>query len=155
MSDNVSIVFLNTDTLWNNYNWVRDAMDKLNRTEASMRRQYEAKAKKFQADYEEYMKKGQAGLLSLKEQQEGQKRLEQQQLEIQQMDKTLSERLIRKKQQLNQQINDTIYAFIERYRVEKGYSMIVAGVVAGDPALDVTKDVLERLNAKYEFESKH
>jgi Skp family chaperone for outer membrane proteins len=76
------------------------------------------------------------------------------------MDKSLSERLITKKQTLNKQINDTIVAFIERYRVEKGYTLILQyaylnGVLAADPALDVTDEVLSRLNAKYEFDKKH
>jgi outer membrane protein len=152
---NGQIVFVNSDTLWNNYQFVKDGTEKLNRTEASMRRQYEAKAKKFQSDYENYMKQGQAGLLTLKQQQDTEARLKQQQQALLDMDKNLSEQLIRRKQELNQQINDTIMSFIKRYRIEKGYTMILTNVIDGDPALDVTKDVVDRLNAKYEFDKKH
>jgi outer membrane protein len=152
---NGQIVFVNSDTLWNNYQFVKDGTEKLNRTEASMRRQYEAKAKKFQSDYENYMKQGQAGLLTLKQQQDTEARLKQQQQALLDMDKNLSEQLIRRKQELNQQINDTIMSFIKRYRIEKGYTMILTNVIDGDPALDVTQDVVDRLNAKYEFDKKH
>jgi len=150
-----SIVYINSDTLWNNYQFVIEGTEKLNRTEASMRKRYEAKAKKFQSEYENYMKQGQAGMLTLKQQQDTELSLKQQQQELVDMDKNLSEQLIRAKQMLNQQINDTIFAFIQRYRIEKGYSMILTGVIDGDPALDVTRDVVDRLNAKYEFDKKH
>jgi outer membrane protein len=154
------IVYINTDTLWNQYQFVIDGMDKLTRTEAVMRKQYESKAKKFQTEYETYMKQGQAGLLTLKQQQDTEASLKEQQQSLMEMDKSLSERLITKKQTLNKQINDTIVAFIERYRVEKGYTLILQyaylnGVLAADPALDVTDEVLSRLNAKYEFDKKH
>ncbi len=154
------IVYINTDTLWNQYQFVIDGMDKLTRAEASMRKQYEATAMKFQAEYEEYMKQGQAGLLTLKQQQDTEKSLKDQQQALMDMDKSLSERLIAKKQTMNKQINDTIVTFIERFRVEKGYTLILqyaylSGVLAADPALDVTDEVLGRLNAKYEFDKKH
>ncbi|RLD67439.1 MAG: hypothetical protein DRI84_02450 [Bacteroidetes bacterium] len=154
------IVYINTDTLWNQYQFVIDGMDKLTRAEASMRKQYEATAMKFQAEYEEYMKQGQAGLLTLKQQQDTEKNLKDQQQALMDMDKSLSERLIAKKQTMNKQINDTIVTFIERFRVEKGYTLILqyaylSGVLAADPALDVTDEVLGRLNAKYEFDKKH
>lgn len=156
---NYVIAYINTDTLWDQYQNVIDGMEKLTRTEGSMRKQYESKAMKFQAEYEEYMKKGQAGLLTLKQQQEGEEHLKIQQQELLDMDKSLSERLISQKQTMNKEINDTIVAFIERFRVEKGYTLILqyaylSGVLAADPALDVTDEVLSRLNAKYEFDKK-
>jgi outer membrane protein len=154
------IVYINTDTLWNQYKFVIDGMKKLNQTEASMRKQYESKAMKFQNEYETYMKQGKAGLLTLKQQQDTEASLKEQQQALMDMDKSLSERLVAKKQTLNKQINDTIVAFIERYRVEKGYTLILqyaylSGVLAADPALDVTNEVLSRLNAKYEFDKNH
>ena len=65
---------------------------------------------------------------------------------------------------MNNKINDAINTFIQKYRVEKGYAMILvtqsdipndgattleAPVLAADPSLDITRDVLDGLNAEY------
>lgn len=66
---------------------------------------------------------------------------------------------------MNNQVNDAINTFIQNYRTEKGYAMILINqsdvdktdkamilnslVLAADPALDVTTDVLAGLNAAY------
>ena len=58
-------------------------------------------------------------------------------------------------------INDAINTFIQKYNEEKHYSMILATtsgaqggllsvpVTAGDPALDITNDLLKGLNEEY------
>ena len=66
---------------------------------------------------------------------------------------------------MNNIVNDAINTFIQSYRTEKGYAMILANqsdmdkedkanvlnslVLASDPTLDVTSDVIARLNAEY------
>ena len=65
---------------------------------------------------------------------------------------------------MNNVINDAINTFIQKYRVEKGYTMILisqsdipddgatnlgAPVLAADPSLDITADVVTRLNEEY------
>ena len=65
---------------------------------------------------------------------------------------------------MNNKINDAINTFIQKYRVENGYTMILVSqsdvpndgattlgtpVLAADPSLDITAAVLEGLNAEY------
>ena len=65
---------------------------------------------------------------------------------------------------MNNQINDAIVTFIKKYNEEKKYSMILlsqgdvegdgvitlpAPVLTADPAIDITDDVLARLNEEY------
>ena len=66
---------------------------------------------------------------------------------------------------MNNKINDAINTFVQKYRAEKGYAMILINqsdadktdkamilnslVLAADPSLDVTADVLAGLNAEY------
>ena len=47
------------------------------------------------------------------------------------------------------QIADAINQFILKYNEEKKYSMILTGVFLGDPALDITNDIIEGLNEEY------
>jgi len=155
-----SIVFINTDSLVSQYKFFTDGNDKMIKVEKTMRNRYEIKAKKLQREYEEYMKQGKAGLLTLKQQQDTEASLTKQQQDLTEMDKSMSERLMMQKQMLNKQINDTVAAFIDTYRIEKGYTLILQkqtlnGVLSADPALDVTADVINRLNAKYDFDVNH
>lgn len=53
--------------------------------------------------------------------------------------------------QQQQQLNDSIEAFIKDYNAKKGYDAILfrAAGVYFNPALDITKEVVEGLNARY------
>ena len=66
---------------------------------------------------------------------------------------------------MNNKVNDAINTFIQSYRAEKGYAMIIANqsdvdttdkahllstpILSADPSLDVTSDVIAGLNAAY------
>ncbi len=60
--------------------------------------------------------------------------------------------LQQRQQELFQPVNDRITAVIEEIRVEGNYAMILdaasAAIVAADPALDITQEVLTRLQAQ-------
>jgi len=156
----LKIVFIDTESLVTRYKFFTDGSDRMVKLEKQMRNRLESKSKKLQKEYEEYMRQGKAGLLTLKQQQDTEASLTKQQQDLATLEQTLSENLMMKKQLLNKQINETVAAFIEAYRIEKGYTFILQkqtlnSVLSGDPSLDVTDEVISRLNAKYEFESKH
>ncbi|RUA26972.1 MAG: hypothetical protein DSY76_05625 [Bacteroidetes bacterium] len=156
----LKIVFIDTDSLVTRYKFFTDGNDRMVKLEASMRRRLENASKKLQKDYEEYMRQGKAGLLTLKQQQDTEADLTKRQQDLALLEQSLSEKLMREKQALNQKINETVATFIDAYRIEKGYTFILQkqtlnSVLSADPALDVTNDVIDRLNAKYEFEKKH
>jgi outer membrane protein len=65
---------------------------------------------------------------------------------------------------MNNMVNDAINKFVQNYRIEKGYAMIIVSqsdmpddgatnigtpVIAADPSLDVTAEVVAGLNAEY------
>lgn len=58
---------------------------------------------------------------------------------------------------MQNQIADAIKAFVDKYNAEKQFALIIAcqgellplPVVAADPSLDVTDDILTRLNDEY------
>ena len=153
------IVFIDTDSLVSRYKFFTDGNERMIIMEKTMRNRLESKTKKLQKEYEEYMRQGKAGLLTLKQQQDTEASLTKQQQDLAALEQNLSEKLMVEKQKLNQQINNVVAEFIEAYRIEKGYTFILQkqtlnGVLSGDPSLDVTEEVITRLNAKYEFENK-
>ncbi len=150
----LKVVYVNTDTLWNQYEFVNNTLKSLEREQTRLQSAYESKMMKLEKDYTEYMEKGKANLLSLKQQQELEASLEKQQLEIKQLEDEVTNKLIIRKQELNQQINDTILAFLNRYREINGYDVIfqhsyLSGILTATPQIDITQDVVTKLNSEY------
>lgn len=81
-----------------------------------------------------------------------QQELANQQQAVQRRQQELELQLAQRQQELLQPINDRITAVIEEIRVEGNYAVILdaasGAIVAADPALDITQDVLTRLQAQ-------
>ncbi len=160
MPDNFTVAYVNTDSLWNQYKFVQDALVTLSNTEAKMKNDLERKAKKLKDDYENYVRQGKAGLLTLQQQKDTEARLQKLQQEGVMLEQQLSEQLMQQKQAVNNQLTDTITSFLNTYRIEHNYTLILqygysSGLLSATPELDITKDVIKRLNAKYDFEKSH
>lgn len=153
-SGNLSIVYINTDTMWSQYEFVKNALSKLEKKEKEMNAVYEKKTSKFQNEYQDYMTLSQNGVLTAASKKSREVSLEAQQRDIQLYEKKIQEELLQKKQIINNQINDTIAKFIKRYRAINGYTLVLQysylnSVLAADSALDVTADVVAKLNEEY------
>ncbi|MCK9613239.1 MAG: OmpH family outer membrane protein [Bacteroidales bacterium] len=153
--DNATFAFVNTDTIWSEYDFVLDVQVDLVNLEKIYQNQYTTAVSKFQKEYEEYIKKGTAGMLSLNEQKKTEEYLAKKQQDIQEMEAQLSQQLLEEKSKKNQEVHDTIVHFITRYNKSKNYTFIYeksfgGGLLYANPALDITKDILTGLNKEYE-----
>ena len=151
----LKVVYINTDSLWEQYEYVQIVLKKLEREQTRLQASYEAKMLKIQRDYNDYMEKGKANLLTLQQQKEREASLTKQQDDIKRLEEEVTKNLYIKKQELNNQINDTILAFINRYRVANGYDLILQyaylnGILSATPEIDVTEDVVAKLNQEYQ-----
>jgi len=160
MPAHFTVAYVNTDSLWAQYKFVQDALTKLQNTESQMKARLQSKAKKLQDDYEKYVRQGKAGLLTLQQQKDTEARLTKQQQEGVQMEQNLQGQLMAHKQEVNNQLTDTILSFLNSYRMEHHYTLILqygysSGLLSASPKLDITKDVIKRLNAKYDFDKSH
>lgn len=69
----------------------------------------------------------------------------------------VQERALEEEKELLAGVLSQVNAFVEQYAQEKGYDLIVGtttdgNVLYGDPALDITEDLLEALNKNYRGE---
>ncbi len=65
-----------------------------------------------------------------------------------------------KRQEISGKVTQSIVDFLNGYRIENGYTFILqygsmSGLLSADPSYDITKEVVERLNRKYEFDRNH
>jgi outer membrane protein len=160
MPENFSVAYVNTDTLMEHYEFYKEATKKIEVYEVQLKNQYESRAKKLQADYEQYVSQGKAGLLTLNQQKETEARLTSQQEDLMNYEKSISQESMMKRQEISGQVTDTIISFLNRLRLEMNYTLILqygsmSGLLSASPDLDITDQVIDRLNAKYNFEKNH
>ena len=156
----MKIAYVNTDTLMAQYNYYIDAVKKIESYEKQLRRQYENKAAKLKQDYETYVSQGKAGMLTLQQQKDTEAKLQQQQNDLMQMEQSMTQESGMKRQEISGKVTQSIVDFLNGYRIENGYTFILqygsmSGLLSADPSYDITKEVVERLNRKYDFDRNH
>ena len=156
----MKIAYVNTDTLMTKYNYYMDAVKKIEAYEKQLRRQYETKAEKLKQDYETYVSQGKAGMLTLQQQKDTEAKLTQQQNDLMLMEQNMTQESGMKRQEISGKVTQAIVDFLNGYRIENGYTFILqygsmSGLLSADPSYDITKEVVERLNRKYDFERSH
>lgn len=154
-----NIVYLNSDTVWNDYKFVKDKKKELKEYEDKLQDQYDNKAQSFKQEYEAYLKEGTSGKLSLSQQKKREEELGNEQRKLQEYDKNLSDQFLQLQQKLNNEIQDSIINFIKKQYAKYNYTYVMAysrnsGILYANDKLDITKDLLTKLNKSYEARHK-
>ncbi len=147
------IAYLNIDSLDYKYEYIIDNSKELRAKEASLSAQYQGMVAKFQADYQELQQAYQAGLRSEAELEKEKGRLEQMQYEIANKEKQmqmLQEDVARKQGDMLRKVSTFIATFNNgRYDYILAYTANVSSVLYAKPGFDLTKEILDGLNAEY------
>src|SRR5690606_32916433 len=147
-----SIVYVNSDSLLNNYEYFKD-----------VRTNFEAKAKKAQADIQskgtafqrevaEYQKN--AGTMSAEQRQSTEERLARKQEELGQLNQNASNSLGQQEMEENKKLYDKVSEYLKKFSAEKGYKLVLTystsnpTVLYADKSLEVTQEVVDGLNAE-------
>ncbi len=159
MPANFTVAYVNTDSLMTKYDFYKDASAELQDFESKAQQQYEYTARKLQEDYDKYIEQAKAGMLTLKQQQDTEASLQEQQQKLMGMEQTLGQQSSLRRQSVSTQVTDTILSFLKTYRLEKDYTLILnygsmSGLLSASEELDITDDVIERLNSKYQFDKR-
>jgi len=149
----LSIAFVDSDTLWENYEFVKVTKKELEDLELKLTNNYKAQAMAFKAEYESYLKTGAS--LALNEQKKKEAALQQKQSGLMELEKSLASQLNEVKQNKNIQVQDSIFAFIKRFNQGQKYSFILeksrmSGILFANDSLNITKAVIKGLNEAYD-----
>ncbi|MDD2799473.1 MAG: OmpH family outer membrane protein [Bacteroidales bacterium] len=149
------IAYINVDSLLTNYNFAKDLNEALLRKQENSRASLNEKAKVLQGEMADFQKKVENNAFLSRERAENeQRRLMGKQQELQQMEQRLSSELMVQQQKMNEQLRDTVNAFLKEYNKEKGYHLILSNtmfdnVLYAKDSYNITNDVIEKLNARY------
>ena len=154
--DEVRIAYVNIDTLLLEYKLSIKLNEDLLTQQAKSRANLENQIKAFERDYNSFMEKVKLGsFMSQASMESQQKELIDKQQRLEQLDRELSESLMIKQAEMNEQLYDTIMNFMKSNYQDK-YSLILgnaagAAILYAMPEMDITREVVDALNERYEM----
>ena len=112
---------------------------------------------KLQNDANAFQEKINKGLITRSVAEAQGQKLEEQRNAFNEYANQKNQEIAEEQQVMMNNIGDAIKKFLDKYAIEKGYAMILATqgdilpapVAAGDSTLDVTEDIIARLNSEY------
>ncbi|MDW7692139.1 OmpH family outer membrane protein [Flammeovirgaceae bacterium SG7u.111] len=154
----VKIAYINNDSLVTYYKFYEDASEKLNVNRDKIRKQLETRGTKLQYEVRNVEQRAQAGLMSRNDIAAAEQDLMKKQQDLQQYQQTVSAGLMAEEQKLNEEIFENINSYLDSMNMDSKYDLIinyVPGTVfwrAENNVIDITQQVIDGLNAKYEAE---
>ncbi|MFH1005767.1 MAG: OmpH family outer membrane protein [Bacteroidota bacterium] len=155
----VRIVFLNADTLFVKYEYAKKVKTSGEKRIASYKEIYQDKMQSFQQEYNDYIQKAGAGAYTKEQGIAIEAGLQKKRDEIVTIEQN-QDKLMDEIDKDNADVQKKIYDHIERFNKEHGYYCVLAytraggGVLGINDSLDVTYNVIERLNAEYKTKKK-
>lgn len=150
-------VYLNVDTLYNNYEYYKKVKADLERRGKKLTAEIESRGKALEAELQKYRAKGET--MTQEEYQMAQQDLMQKEQAIMQYRDEEAEKLAYEEQRLLENLNNTVLKFIKTNYKDKGYQFILGYTKGGtimyaNDSLDITKSVINGLNEEYNKKKK-
>lgn len=153
--DAPKIVFVNADTLLNNYEYMNQKQEEFAKREEKADAELKARGRALEREFAAAQEKVQKGLLAPNQVAAEEQRLMQKQQALMADQERITKQLLEEGKQLQEELNKAIKDLLADIRREKGYDYILSygpgtGVLMVNDSLDITQMVLERLNKKEE-----
>lgn len=148
----VSIAYVNFDSLMTNFKMAKEFRDKLNNERIKSENQLQSEGRKLEIQAQEYQMK--AKNWSNFEIQQRQQELVEKEKSLMEMEERLTRKYEEMSVDFSERVNKSLMTFIENYASEHGFDFILASgqgssVLFGKKEYDVTADILEALNTEY------
>ncbi|HNR20220.1 MAG TPA: OmpH family outer membrane protein [Bacteroidia bacterium] len=146
---NLSVVFLNSDTLLEKYTYYQNIKKQIERNQKLAEAQIQNKADQLQKEIEAYQQKGAA--MSEMERMKEEERLGRKQEEAVDFRKQLLEKLADEEEAYQDSLHNRLISFLKDYNKSHNYKFILgyqkgSGILLADDSLDITPEVIEGIN---------
>jgi outer membrane protein len=153
----LKIAYVKVDSLIVNYDLAQDLHDDFTKNQEAYTKEYATRRSKFEeqaAAFQEKVQRG--GFLTEQRAVQERDRLVNEEQEILKLDQELSSKLAEMQNANNNQLVDSLMAYLNRFNADKKYAYIFnsSGILIGDEAHNITKEVLDAMNADYAAKSK-
>ena len=151
----LKIAYVEIDTLLSQYKYCQELNELLVKKEENIRTTLNERAKELDTEVREFQRKLENNGFASRERAEQENlRLSKKQSDLQQLQEKLTNEFQMENAKVNLQLRDSITAFLKVYNAEKGFNLIFSNnsfdnLLLGDEALNITKEIVEGLNARY------
>lgn len=154
LSEQFSAAWVNMDTILNKYDMYFDMKQELEESGRKKEAELTAKSRSFEKEAYDFQDKVQKGLVTRSEAQQLQNNLANKEQELYRLRDEMRMQLAEEEQVKLRQIHNSITEYLKEYNSDKGYHLILSNsfggpLLYGNPAIDITNEVLEGLNKKY------
>jgi outer membrane protein len=151
------IVYINIDTLLNNYDFFADLQSQFSDRQAELEAQMSSRSRSYETNALDYQNKVQKGLVTRREAAELEQQLLQEQQSLLALRDELTMQLAEEEQVSNRKLIDNIMEYLKVYNQDKGYQFIFSNsfgdnVLFANESLDITYSVLGGINEQYRQE---
>jgi outer membrane protein len=144
------IVYIQLDSLVNQYDMYNDLKSELESKVQAVQEDLTKKGRSFESAVKDFQAKIDKGLLTRSQAEEQQQRLVEREQNLQSLSQQKQMELAEEEAVMMRRVMDAIQTYITKYNQDKGYALILSvPVLAGDPSLNITQDVLTGLNEEY------
>ncbi len=148
------VVYINTDSLVLNYDYVSDLQKDLEERRANAEKQLVLKQRQFQQEAESFQKRFSAGLMTENEAKSTQTSLLQKEQTLRIEEQNLAAGLMETERKLNAQWLDSVINYLKEYNKDKNYQFILGyqkggTILLSNDKLDITNEVIKGLNERY------
>ncbi len=156
--DKETIVFINQDTLLSKYEYAKDVTKTMQDKGKAAQSDIGGRQQTFQQEVAQYQKN--ASTMPADQRQTTEQRLQREQQDLQGYQQNATAQFQNEQSTQAGKVYDKIADFVKGYSKEKGYKLVLMfskanpTVLYGDQSLDVTSDVIKRLNDAYAKEKK-
>ena len=149
-----SIVYVDLDRILMEYDMANDLRSVVETKVQNIQAEVNRRGKKLEKEVTAFQEKIEKGLLTRSVAEAQNQKLQQQDIEFQNYAAQKQQEIQEEQVVMMNQLGDAILTLLQKYNEEKQYAMILtnnggAPVITADPALNITDDVLARLNEEY------
>ena len=150
-----SIVYIQMDSLVNQYDMFNDLKSEIEAKVQAIDDDLRKKGNALEKSVQDFQNKLNKGLLTRSQAEEQQQRLVEREQNLQSLSQQKQMELAEEEAVMMRKVMDAIQTYITKYNQDKGYALILSvPVLAGEPSLNITQDILTGLNEEY-IKSKH
>ena len=152
-----AIVYFNLDRVLNEYDMANDLRSVVESKAQGIQEEVNRRGNKLQNDVNSFQEKINKGLLTRSVAEVQGQKLEQQRNDFNNFANQKNQEIAEEQQVMMNNIGDAIKTFLDKYASDNSYAMVIATqgdilpapVAAADSSLDVTDDIIVKLNDEY------
>lgn len=148
------IVYIQLDKILQEYDMANDLRSVVETKVQNIQAEVDRRGKKLESEVTSFQEKINKGLMTRSVAEVQSEKLRQQELDFNNYANQKNNEIMEEQTVMMNQLADAIKTFLDKYNEEKKYAMILtnqggAPVITGDASLDITDDVLAKLNEEY------